>query len=410
MKQKKLYISDVTNRDGIRGSSVSLSKLQKTMINLYLNEMGIFSCELGFPALPHEKNYINANLELVDKGVLTPIALTGWCPARHNLLEDILRTTYLRNICFSFPVSDKAIELTGEKDGRSFILKEVRSMVQTSKENGIKSIVVSAHDASRADQGFLLEFARTVKESGGDRIRYCDSIGRECPSSIYDNICVLAKEVDLPVELHCHNDLGMAVANSLAGAFGAIDSGVDAFINTTVNGYGERAGNCDLLAVILAVKYALRLEEMNILDPRVDTKAAWKTAKYTASAFGLAIPANQVGIGRHVFEREDRLFPGSEIGDILNYDLYSYEELGLGEPELIETGITLIAGEYSESQSFKPIFEKLGYVFDSDGDAKEIYELCQYATIHNQTALTADELLFIASNPEQARKIITTIP
>ncbi len=410
MSNKRLYIADVTNRDGIRGSSVSLSKLQKTMINIYLNEMGIFSCELGFPALSHERNYINANLELVDKGVLTPIIMTGWCPARKYLLEEVLSATHLRDLCFSFPVSDRAIELTGEKKGKAYILNEVKSMIELSKERGVKSVIISAHDASRADEEFLLEFCRTIREAGGDRLRYCDSIGQECPSSIYDKMYRLSEEVGLPVELHCHNDLGMAVANSIAGAFGAIDGGVDAFINTTVNGYGERAGNCDLLAVILAVKYSFGHKNKNILDPRIDTIAAWKTAKYTASAFGLAIPANQVGIGHHVFEREDRLFPGSEIRDMLNHDLYSCEELGLGEPELIETGITLIAGEYSESISFKPIFEKLGYIFDSASNAQEVYELCQYATIHNQKALTPDELLFIAQNSEQARKIITTIP
>ena len=85
------------------------------------------------------------------------------------------------------------------------------------------------------------------------RLRYCDTLGYDNPFTIYKTSKALAEKVGLPIEQHCHGDLGMAVANSLAGAKGTIDGGQDAYINTTINGIGERAGNADLVAVILAV-------------------------------------------------------------------------------------------------------------------------------------------------------------
>ena len=83
-KQKKIYIVDVTNRDGVQTSRLGLAKLQKTMINIYLNEMGIYQSEFGFPVTRHETNYLNANLELARIGALKPIILSGWVRAKRG--------------------------------------------------------------------------------------------------------------------------------------------------------------------------------------------------------------------------------------------------------------------------------------------------------------------------------------
>ena len=91
----KIYIIDVTNRDGVQTSRICLSKLQKTMINLYLNEMGIYQAEFGFPVTHHETNYLNANLELAEKGVLKPIILEGWIRA---IPEDVEVATKLTKV------------------------------------------------------------------------------------------------------------------------------------------------------------------------------------------------------------------------------------------------------------------------------------------------------------------------
>ena len=118
-----------------------------------------------------------------------------------------------------------------------------------------RRIGVNAEDGSRTDDGYLLEFALAARDAGASRVRYCDTIGGDSPGRIRERFAKLASAVGLPVETHCHNDLGMAVANSVSGALGDLDAGQDAWVNTCVNGIGERAGNADLLSCILAFRY-----------------------------------------------------------------------------------------------------------------------------------------------------------
>ena len=99
------------------------------------------------------------------------------------------------------------------------------------------------------------------REAGADRVRYCDTIGGDSPGRIRERFAKLASAVGMPVETHCHNDLGMAVANSVSGALGDLDAGQDAWVNTCVNGIGERSGNADLLSCILAFSHAFGVAE-----------------------------------------------------------------------------------------------------------------------------------------------------
>ncbi|NMC72799.1 MAG: homocitrate synthase, partial [Geobacteraceae bacterium] len=101
----KIYIVDVTNRDGVQTSRLGLAKLEKTIINLYLNEMGIHQSEFGFPYTHHEKNYIEANLELAEMGVLSPIHLSGWCPMRKEEIENAFETGKLKHVNLSISTS-----------------------------------------------------------------------------------------------------------------------------------------------------------------------------------------------------------------------------------------------------------------------------------------------------------------
>jgi len=216
--------------------------------------------------------------------------------------------------------------------------------------------------------------------------------------------------VKLPVELHCHNYLGMVVANSVAGAKAAIDGGVDAYINTTVNGMGERAGNADLVSVILAVKFGSGFKGRYILDENVKLNHAWKIAKYASYAFGVPIPINQPGVGANAFAHESGIHADGALKNRRNYELYDYEELGRGEPEIIETGRQITAGEYSGIKGFRNVYDKLELKFKDDKDATKILELVRYANVHTQKPLTEDELRFIAKYPDIARKIFTMSP
>jgi len=411
MKKNIIRIIDVTNRDGVQTSKLGLAKLQKTMINLYLNEMGIYQSEFGFPTTHHETNYLNANLLLAKKGVLKPIILEGWIRA---IKEDVMlsaKLTKVKNLNLSISTSDQMIKgkFKGKYDRKDIINLMVEA-VKAAKGLGMKIIGVNAEDASRTDMGYLIEFSLAAKAEGATSIRYCDTLGYDDPFSIYDRVAQLASAVKIPIELHCHNDLGMVVACSVAGAKAAIDQGVGAYINTTVNGMGERAGNADMVSVILAVKYSSGFKDKYILDPRINLKHTWKVSKYASYAFGVPIPINQVAVGENAFAHESGIHADGAIKDRRNYELYDFEELGRGEPEIIETGSRITVGEYSGIKGFRNVYDKLEIEFKNDKEATKILELVRYANVHTQKPLTNDELRFIAKYPDIAKQIFTMSP
>lgn len=410
--QKKIYIIDVTNRDGVQTSRVCLAKLQKTMLNIYLNEIGIFQSEFGFPVTRHETNYLNANLELSAKGALSPIRLEGWIRATVNDVETAFsKVPKIKHLNLSISTSDQMIihKFKGKLDHEG-VINEMTEAAKRARKLGAESVGVNAEDASRSNLDYLVRFALAAKQAGADRIRYCDTLGCDSPFTIYDRVRILAQRVCLPIELHCHNDLGMVVACSIAGAKAAIDAGQDAYINTTVNGMGERAGNADLVSVILAIKYASGVSGKYILDERIKLNHAWKTAKYASYAFGVPIPINQPGVGANAFAHESGIHADGALKDRRNYELYDYEELGRGEPEIIETGRQITAGEYSGIKGFRNVYDKLEIKFKNDREAEKILELVRYANVHTQKPLTHDELRFIAAHPDIAKKIFTMTP
>jgi homocitrate synthase NifV len=411
MPKPKIHIIDVTNRDGVQTSRICLSKLEKTMLNLLLNELGVFQSEFGFPVTHHETNYLNANLELAKKGALSPIRLGGWLRAtREDVRATFKLVPRIKHLNLSISTSDQMIvhKFKGKLDHAS-VIKEMTEAVKEAFKLGAESIGVNAEDASRTRKEYLVEFARAAKEAGAERIRYCDTLGCDTPFTIYERVRLLAAEVGIPIEVHCHNDLGLVVANSIAGAKAAVDSGQSAYINTCVNGMGERAGNADLVSVILAIKYGSGMQDYH-LDEKINLKAAWKICKYASYAFGVPIPINQPGVGANAFAHESGIHADGALKDRRNYELYDFEELGRGESEIIETGRKITAGEYSGIKGFRNVYDKLEIPFHHNKEATQILELVRYANVHNQKPLVDDELKFIARNPEIARKIFTTHP
>ena len=407
----KIYIIDVTNRDGVQTSRLGLAKLQKTLINLYLNDMGIFQSEMGFPVTRHEINYLKGNLRLAEKKVLSPIRLSGWIRAINADVRETFKNIKIKHLNLSISTSKQMIlgKFQGRKSKKD-VLRLMKNSVVLAKEKGAESIGVNAEDASRTELDYLIEFASLAKENGASRIRYCDTLGYDSPFTIYERIYKLAKEVRISIELHCHNDLGMAVASSLAGAKGALDAGFNAYINTTINGMGERTGNADLVSVILAVQKSSGISDKYKLDKKIDLRKAWKLAHYASYAFDVPIPINQVGVGANAFAHESGIHVDGALKDRRNYELYDFEDLGRGEPEIIETGRMITVGEYSGIKGFRNIYGKLEIEFKGDKEARKILELARYANVHTQKPLTEDELKFIAQYPEEARQIMTVAP
>ena len=410
----KIYLIDVTNRDGVQTAKLGLSKLEKTMINIYLNEMGVFQSEFGFPTTRHESLYLQANLELAEIGVLQPIHLEGWIRAITSDVETAFKMVPdIRHLNLSISTSPQMIEgkFRGKKK-REDVINDMVEAVDAARASGAETIGVNAEDASRTDLDFLIKFGLAAKEHGANRFRYCDTLGYDNPFTIYETVRKLAENVGIAIETHCHSDLGMAVANSIAGAKGALDGGQDAYINTTINGVGERAGNADLVAVILAATKSKEFAGKYQLGGSIDLSKAWKIARFASYAFGMPIPVNQPGVGKNAFAHESGIHADGVLKDPQNYELYSYEELGRGEPEFVETGREICTGEYSGISGFSHIMGKMktAVSFSSKEEANEILELVRYANVESQRPLVEDELLFIAKYPKIAKKLLTLTP
>ena len=403
---------DVTNRDGVQTSRLGLAKLEKTIINIMLNDMGITQSEFGFPTTDHEINYLNGNLELVERGAIDKTILSGWTRA---LASDVRlafnNVPKLKNINLSQSTSDQMINgKYGGKKTKDDILAQTLDAINEAVKFNAKGIGVNAEDASRSDLSYLIKYAGECKRYGAQRFRYCDTLGYDDPKTAYDRIYTIAKETGMDMEMHFHNDLGMAVACSVMGAKAAIDAGVNAWINTAINGMGERAGNADLVSCILAILKSSGFEGKYKIDPQIDISKAWKLAKYTAYAFGVPIPLNQVAVGDNAFAHESGIHADGALKDRRNYELYDYEELGKGEPEIIETGRMITVGEYSGIKGFRNVYQNLELEFKDEEEARNILELVRYANVHTQKPLTKSELRFIYFYPNIAAKIMTVEP
>lgn len=406
----KVYFLDVTNRDGVQTSRISLSKFQKTMLNYYLSKMGVHQSEIGFPFAKHEQNYVRANLDLQQKGVFGDMVLEGWCRAIPADVEAAIPTG-VKDFNLSISTSDQMIrnKFMGKLD-RESIMEEMGAAVAAAKKSGARTIGVNAEDGSRTDLAYLTQFARAAKDAGAQRFRYCDTIGYDSNDSIYRRIRHVAEQTGIDIELHCHNDLGMAVGNSVAGARAAVDGGVDAHINTTVLGIGERAGQADLVSTVLAFRHAQGLDSYEIGDD-LDLSVAWKLSRYIADAFRLPVPINQVGVGANAFAHESGIHADGALKDHKNYEIYDYAEVGRGESETVPTGRIITTGEYGGIAGFRYVYQQyLGVEFADTSEAQRALELVQYANAQNQLPLTNDELRFISEHPEEVSLILTVTP
>ena len=396
-----IHFLDVTNRDGVQTARTGLSKFGKTMVNFYLGKLGVAQSEIGFPFLFHEVPYIRANLALADAGAFGALRLSGWCRA---VTADVERAAPLglRHYNLSLSTSDQMIvhKFRGRLD-RESVITEMTAAVTAAKSAGAQTIGVNAEDGSRTDDGFLLEFALAAKQAGADRLRYCDTIGGDTPERIRERLAKLASAIGLPVETHCHNDLGMAVANSVSGALGDLDAGQDAWINTCVNGIGERAGNADLLSTLLALRHGFGLAGRAEIGDPVDESWARRFALWASYAFGQPLPANQPGVGRNAFAHESGIHADGALKDRHNYELYDDDALGPFPADWhARPGRVVLTGEYGGLAGFRHVRDALGIEIASD-DEDLVFKLVQLCASATGKPLTDDELRLIAAYPHQ---------
>ncbi|MER7501541.1 hypothetical protein AB0L05_38130 [Nonomuraea pusilla] len=393
----RVHFLDVTNRDGVQTARTGLSKFGKTMVNFYLGRLGVAQSEIGFPFLFHEVPYVRAQVALAEAGAFGALRLSGWC---RGVPQDVERAAPLglKHYNLSISTSDYMIQnkFRGRLD-RAAVIREMTAAVRAAKAAGALTVGVNAEDGSRTDDGFLLEFALAAKEAGADRVRYCDTIGGDTPGRIRERFAGLASAAAMPVETHCHNDLGMAVANSVSGALGDLDAGQDAWINTCVNGVGERSGNADLLSTVLAFRHGFGLEA-KIGDP-LDLSWARRFGLWASYALGQPLPYNQVGVGRNAFAHESGIHADGALKDHGNYELYDEASLGpFPEDWHARTGRVVLTGEYGGKAGFRHVMDGLGVEVRDEDLTFRLVQLCNAMT---GRPLTDDELRLIAAHPRE---------
>jgi isopropylmalate/homocitrate/citramalate synthase len=393
----RVHFLDVTNRDGVQTARTGLSKFGKTMVNFYLGKLGVAQSEIGFPALFHEAPYIRAQRALADAGAFGGLRLSGWCRAVRADVEKAAPFG-LAHYNLSISTSDQMLrnKFRGRLD-REAVIREMTHAVRAARAGGAQTVGVNAEDGSRTDEAFLAEFALAAREAGADRLRYCDTTGGDTPQRIRERLAKLAAAIGMPVETHCHNDLGMAVANSLSGALGDLDAGQDAWINTCANGIGERSGNADLLSCILAFMHAFGVSDAAEIGDALDLSWARRFALWASYAFGQPLPHNQVGVGNNAFAHESGIHADGALKDHRNYELYDEDTLGpFPQDWHTRRGRVILTGEYGGKAGFRHVMDGLGIEVTDEDLTFRLAQLCNAAT---GRPLTDDELRLIAAYP-----------
>lgn len=311
MSTKKVHISDTTLRDGEQTAGVVFSRSEKITIAKMLDQLGVTELECGIPAMGREEQ--RTLKKLVDLGLNA--RLMSWNRA---LIKDIQASLDcgMRAVDISLSVSDIHIRHK-LRSSRSEVLEQLKTALGFAKEHGLY-VSVGAEDASRADSLFLNELLTTAQDLGADRFRFCDTLGMLDPFTTYEKVRALAQLSRIDLEVHTHNDLGMATANAIAG----IKAGAS-YVSTTVNGLGERAGNAALEEVVMALKHACGI------DPQIRTTGLAKISRFVGGASGRPVAPWKAVVGERVFSHESGLHADGVIKHPSTYEGFDPAEVGL---------------------------------------------------------------------------------
>lgn len=363
----KVNIVDTTLRDGEQTAGVVFSNAEKIRIAKYLDQIGIDQIEAGIPVMGgFEKDCIK---EIVSLGLKSSIM--AWNRA---VISDIKESISCGVDAVAISISTSDIHIEHKlKTTREDVLNRMADAVKFAKDNNLY-VSVNAEDASRSNIDYLTEFALTAKHAGADRLRFCDTVGTLTPLTSYRYVKTLIDAVGLPIEMHTHNDFGMATANALAGVYAGAN-----YVGVTVNGLGERAGNACLEEVIMALRYLMGV------NVTYDTKIFKEVAEYVANASGRILPVSKPIVGSNIFAHESGIHGDGVIKNPLTYEVFTPEEVGLERQ--------IVIGKHSGSNSIKSKFTKEYGIELTDEESQKVLEKARELSIELKRSLFDKELV-----------------
>jgi len=331
---KQVRIFDTTLRDGEQTPGVSFTPDQKLLIARQLVRLGGDTIEAGFPIVSGGER--NAVAAIAKAGLNAEVCALARC-----VKEDIDAALACDVGCVHVFIATSDIHLKRKlKLTREQVLERAVQHVEYAKKHGVV-VEFSAEDATRTELEYLKRVYREAVDAGADRINVPDTVGCITPRGMYYLISQLKPIIKVPISVHCHDDLGLAVANSLAG----VEAGAEQ-IHATINGLGERAGNASLEEVVIGLRafYGIR--------PNIKTKLLVEISDLLERSTGIAVSPNKAIVGENAFAHE----AGIHVHGVLEFP-GTYEALS---PELVGRHRRLVLGKHTGARSVKSKLEELG--------------------------------------------------
>jgi homocitrate synthase NifV len=371
--RQAVQIHDTTLRDGEQAAGVAFGLHEKVAIAKFLDDIGVHELEIGIPAMGQEEAAAIAHIAQLG----LKAHLTGWNRA---VISDVQASIAcgLRRAHISIPVSD--IQIAAKFQGRwRAMLEQLRDAINFALDHGLW-VSVGGEDSSRADEMFLLDAAQYAQEWGASRFRFCDTVGVLDPQITYDKVTQLVQTLTIPVEMHTHNDLGLATANALAG----IRAGA-ASVNTTVNGLGERAGNAALEEVVMA------LRRIYDLQTGIDTKHLLELSRLVAKASNAPVPPWKAVVGENSFAHESGIHAHGVLQNPGTYEPFDPKEVGWER--------RLVVGKHSGRHLLHTVLQQHGIVLDS-AESQTVLDAVRRWSMQTKRSLTIEELISLVPQRE----------
>ena len=349
----RVIIFDTTLRDGEQAAGGTLNIQEKLEIARQLERLGVDVIEAGFPiSTPGDFEAV----KLIAREVRTPIicALARAHPDDIDRAWEAVRGAEHPRIHVFLSASD--IHLVYQlKKSREQILEASRDMVVRAKKY-VDDVEFSPMDASRTEPAYIYQIVEAVIDAGATTVNIPDTVGYAIPDEfgslidgIFQNVPNIGQAI---VSVHCHNDLGLAVANSLE----AVKRGAGQ-VECTINGIGERAGNASLEEIVMAVK--TRNDFFN-LTTNIDTKQIYKTSRLVSELTGFTVQPNKAIVGANAFRHESGIHQDGVIKMPITYEIIDPRAVGI-------PASSLVLGKLSGRHAFKERLAELGYSL-SEGD------------------------------------------